>query len=288
MKKNELQGFILAAGLGTRMGPLSRVLPKPAWTLCGKPLLLWGADDMKREGLLHVACNAHHLPEKLIHTVENRIEVCLEPELLGSAGGLSHAVGRSADPLAVWNGDALAQIPWQRFLAAHRELKAQLSWLLMPMPMEKGHAAYNPVWMDRDQRIAHVGPQPPTGLSGPYHFTGASLWGADALALIPKGPSDTKKHILPHLQRHLGVVIERLSWHDIGSPDHLIQAAQVLAPHHEGRIAGSYIHPEARIEGNVRLKRCVLGPGTSFSKDFEDENALWYMEAQKQLSVRLD
>ena len=88
----DLDGFILAAGLGTRMGPLSRVLPKPAWTLRGRPLLLWGADGMRDAGLERIACNAHHLPEKLKAVAGNALEVCPEPVLLGSAGGLRHDV----------------------------------------------------------------------------------------------------------------------------------------------------------------------------------------------------
>jgi len=42
-----LDGFLLAAGLGLRMGPLSQCLPKPAWTLRGRALLQWGAEALR-------------------------------------------------------------------------------------------------------------------------------------------------------------------------------------------------------------------------------------------------
>ena len=109
--KPALDGFILAAGLGTRMGPLSEVLPKPAWTLNGRSLLALGAAAMRAAGLKHLACNAHHLPGPAGGGGGRSLEVCLEPTLLGSAGGLRHARGRAADPLAVWNGDALGRGP---------------------------------------------------------------------------------------------------------------------------------------------------------------------------------
>jgi len=273
-----LDGFILSAGLGTRMGPLSSVLPKPAWTLRGRPLLRWGADGLREAGLRHLACNAHHLPDRLRDAAGGELEVCPEPILLGSAGGLRHALGRAADPLAVWNGDALAEVPWAAFLAEHTRRMAELSWLLVP----HSGGPWNPVWLDREGRVL---PQGETG-DGPYHFTGAALWGAGALALLPEGPSDTKRDILPRLQRHLGIVMEPFPWLDIGSPDHLIAAAAEIAPEAEGRRPGCYVYPTATLSG--LLQRCVLGPGAHPPPAIQDTNALWFQEDGRQVRVGLD
>lgn len=273
-----LDGFILSAGLGTRMGPLSSVLPKPAWTLRGRPLLRWGADSMRAAGLQRLACNAHHLPEHIRHAAGGELEVCPEPLLLGSAGGLRHALGRAADPLAVWNGDALAEVPWGAFIAAHQARQADLSWLLVPHT----GGPWNPVWLDKEGQVRLNG----GGSDGPYHFTGAALWGHTALALLPEGPSDTKLDILPRLQRHLGIVVEPFPWLDIGSPDHLIAAAAEMAPNQEGRLPGSYIHPSATLSGE--LQRCVLGPGAHPPAALRDANALWFQEAGRQVRLGLD
>jgi len=273
----DLDGFILAAGLGTRMGPLSHILPKPAWTLCGKPLLLWGADGMREARLERIACNAHHLAEKLMAVAGEALEVCPEPVLLGSAGGLRHVLGRAADPLAVWNGDALAEVPWAAFRAEHKRRRAELSWLLVPH--EGG--PWNPVWLDREGRVL---PQGETG-EGPYHFTGAALWGPQALALLPEGPSDTKGDILPRIRHHAGIVVEPFPWFDIGSPDHLIAAASQVAPETEGRLPGCYIHPEACPAGELR--RCVLGPGARIHPAFRDADALWFGEDGRQVRLGL-
>jgi len=263
-----LDAFILAAGLGTRMGPLSRVLPKPAWPLKGRPLLLWGAQALHRAGLRHVACNTHHLPEVLKDAVAGELEVFDEPELLGSAGGLTHARGRSVDPLAVWNGDAIADVPWSEFSAEHLRRGAELSWLLVPHP----GGPWNPVWLDEEGRIL---PRGVTG-RGPYHFTGASLWGKRILGLLPDGPSDTKADILPHVRHHAGVVVEPFPWIEVGTPDQLIAAAAELAPREEGRVPGCYLHPGASSE--ARIQRCVLGPGVHLGADVEDRDALWFLE----------
>lgn len=271
----ELQGFLLTAGLGTRMGPLSRVLPKPAWTLNGKPLLQWGADDLRAAGLVHLGCNAHHLPERL-KVAGAGLEVFDEPLLLGSAGGLRHALGRAADPLAVWNGDALAQVPWAAFLAEHKRCGAELSWLLVP----HDGGPWNPVWLDRDGRVRLDGGE------GPYHFTGAALWSPAALALLPEGPSDTKRDVLPRLHHHAGIVTEPFPWLDIGSPDHLIAAAAEIAPLQEGRLPGCYVHPDAQPAG--LLRRCVLGPGARPPAAIQDTDAFWFEEEGRQVRLGID
>jgi len=274
-----IDAFILAAGLGTRMGPLSRALPKPAWPLDGRPVLGWCAESLRRAGFRGLACNAHHLPERLETALAGSgVEVCREPVLLGSAGGLRHVRGRAAEPLAVWNGDILTDAPWAAFLEAHRRLGADLSWLLVPHP----GGPWNPVWLSREGRILPPGE---TG-EGPYHFWGAALWGPRALALLPdEGPADTKAHILPRLERAMGVVVDPFPCLEVGTPDQLIEAARIHAPRGEGRLPGCYVHPTDVPGGN--LKRCVLGPGAEPPPSVTDENALWFKEAGRQVRLAL-
>jgi NDP-sugar pyrophosphorylase family protein len=277
--KPVIDGFLLAAGLGTRMGSLSQALPKPAWPLGGRSILAWSADSMRRAGLDHIACNAHHLPERLEEALlGSGVEVCREPELMGSAGGLRHALGRAAEPLAVWNGDILAEIPWAAFLEAHRERRADLSWLLVPHP----GGPWNPVWLSPEGRILPPGE---TG-AGPYHFWGPALWGPKAMALLEApGPLDTKAHILPRLERALGIVVEPFPCLEIGTPDQLIQAAAQHAPLEEGRLQGCYVHPTAQPSGP--LTRCILGPGAAPPPGLADENAFWFEEEGHQVRLTL-
>ncbi|MDR3670020.1 MAG: NTP transferase domain-containing protein [Holophaga sp.] len=275
----ELDAFILAAGLGTRMGPLSRLLPKPAWPLRGRPLLGWCADSLKRAGFRSIGCNAHHHPDQLEAAMAGSgVEVFREPVLLGSAGGLRHVLGRAAEPLAVWNGDILADAPWAAFLEAHHRLRADLSWLLVPHP----GGPWNPVWLSPSGRILPPGE---TG-EGPYHFWGAALWGPKALALLgSEGPVDVKAQILPNLERAMGVVVEPFPCLEIGTPDQLIEAARILAPEAEGRLPGCYVHPGATPAG--RLEHCVLGPGAQPPPSISDENALWFNEGGYQVRLAL-
>ena len=273
-----IDGFILAAGLGTRMGPLSVVLPKPAWTLRGKPLLQWGVESMRGAGMEQLACNAHLHPDRLQNAMTGfgALHVFLEPLLMGSAGGLLHTRGMAADPLAVWNGDALAEVPWVAFREAHLRSGADLSWLLVPHP----GGPWTQVWLDER---GHVLPRGLTG-QGPYLFVGASFWSAKALAKLPDGPSDTRD-LLPRLAHHAGVVVPSFPWWEIGTPDALLAAAQALAPDQEGRIPGCYTHPSAVPQG--QLHRCVLGPGARPHPAMVDHDALWFEESGHQVRLGL-
>lgn len=276
-----LEGFLLAAGLGLRMGPLSQCLPKPAWTLRGRPLLQWGALALRSAGIQRLACNGHlHLDR--LRAVADGIEVCEEPRLLGSAGGLLHARGRVASELLTWNADVWAEaVPFERLRAAHRAARATLSWMLIPHP----GGDWNPVWMDETDRVL---PKGVVGPKGPFHFTGAAAWSPEALSLLPDGPSEVND-LRPRLGSlgggHLGVVVEPFPWREVGSPQALIQAAAGLAPQEEGRLPGCYVHPSARPAG--RLSRCVLGPGAAPAASITDADALWFEEGGHQVRLSL-
>jgi NDP-sugar pyrophosphorylase family protein len=273
----QLEGFLLAAGLGLRMGPLSQCLPKPAWTLRGQPLLQWGADALRAQGIRHLGCNAHLHADRL-RAVATGIEVFDEPQLLGSAGGLLHARGRMASELLTWNADVWAEsVPFDQLRTRHREAGATLSWLLVPHP----GGGWNPVWLDEQNRVL---PKGVAGPRGPFHFTGAAAWSPEALALLPGGPIEADE-LRPRLRLHLGVVVEPFPWREVGTPDALIQAATALAPEQEGRLSGCYLHPTARPAG--RLLRCVLGPGAAPPPATTDTDALWFEEGGNQVRMGL-
>ena len=272
-----LEGFLLAAGLGLRMGSLSQCLPKPAWTLRGRPLLQWGAQALRSAGIQRLACNAHLHVDRL-RAVAEGIEICEEPRLLGSAGGLLHARGRVASELLTWNADVWAEaVPFDRLREAHRVARATLSWLLIPHP----GGDWNPVWLDGADRVL---PKGVVGPKGPFHFTGAAAWSPEALALLPEGPSEVND-LRPRLPFHLGVVVEPFPWREVGSAEALIQAAADLAPEQEGRLPGCYVHPAAKPAG--RLSGCVLGPGALPPAAVTDAGALWFEERGHQVRCGL-
>ena len=88
-----MKAYLLAAGLGTRLRPITDTVPKCLVPVCGRPLLSWWMDHLERHGIDDVLVNLHHLPDPVYDFARSyggpvRMHLVMEPELLGSAGTL--------------------------------------------------------------------------------------------------------------------------------------------------------------------------------------------------------
>lgn len=105
------QGFIFAAGFGTRMRPLTDDKPKPMVDINGKPMIDHILDDFSRHGITKAVINSHHkadiLHEHLKFRTKPFISISHEPELLHTGGGLKHALAHfNEQDFFVSNGDS--------------------------------------------------------------------------------------------------------------------------------------------------------------------------------------
>jgi MurNAc alpha-1-phosphate uridylyltransferase len=104
-------GMVLAAGLGTRMRPLTEAVPKPLLALRGRSLLDHALDRLADAGIEEVVVNAHYLAQQVVAACEARstphCTVMVEEKLLETGGGIRNALPLLGDaPFAVVNGDA--------------------------------------------------------------------------------------------------------------------------------------------------------------------------------------
>ena len=88
-----MKAFLLTAGLGTRLHPITHTIPKCLVPIAGKPLIDWWFLAMQKAGVSHVLINLHHLPDLVMAHVNAldtniKVEFAYEPLLLGSAGTL--------------------------------------------------------------------------------------------------------------------------------------------------------------------------------------------------------
>jgi mannose-1-phosphate guanylyltransferase len=88
-----MKAFLLTAGLGTRLHPITHTLPKCLVPIAGKPLIDWWFLSMQKAGVTEVLINLHHLPDMVMEHVNSldtniKVEFSYEPILLGSAGTL--------------------------------------------------------------------------------------------------------------------------------------------------------------------------------------------------------
>jgi mannose-1-phosphate guanylyltransferase len=112
-----MNAMILAAGRGTRLGALGQATPKILVDVGGEPVLARQIRYLKDGGIEHIVLNAHHLADQVESFVANHpqaasIEVVVEPELLGTAGGVRNALARLGDdPFVVLYGDVVIDEP---------------------------------------------------------------------------------------------------------------------------------------------------------------------------------
>lgn len=132
-----MKAMIFAAGLGTRLKPLTDTLPKALVPLAGKTLLQWQIERLKAAGITDIVVNVHHFPDMIIHYLrENdnfgcRIAVSDERDmLLETGGGLrkakslllgigSHESRNNDEPILICNVDILSNIDIPTLLRAY-------------------------------------------------------------------------------------------------------------------------------------------------------------------------
>lgn len=121
-----MNAMILAAGLGTRLRPLTLTTPKPLLAVGGKPLIVWHIEALQRIGVRRVVINTAWLAERLVEALGDGstwgVEIVWshEGEALETAGGINKALHLLGDePFILINGDV-----WTRFdlaaLAQHQ------------------------------------------------------------------------------------------------------------------------------------------------------------------------
>lgn len=125
-----MKALILAAGLGTRLRPLTEKIPKPLVLIGNKPLLQYHFDRLLSLGINDILINSSYLAEQIkdfvssyqkLHT-EVRIKLTFEPELLGSAGTLKANADffQGEDDFLIIYGDNLTNINYNQLIDSHR------------------------------------------------------------------------------------------------------------------------------------------------------------------------
>lgn len=191
-----LPTIVLAAGLGTRLDPITRVVAKPAVPVAGQTLvervLMW----LRREGVTDVVLNLHHLPETITSVLGDgsslglRIRYSWEPVVLGSAGGPRQALSLWPDltgPCLIVNGDTLTDLPLTPLIEAHLASGAQVT-LAVVANTRPDH--YNGIRADVDHCVtgfAEKGRAEHT-----WHFVGVQVVNPSVFGrLAPGTPAET-------------------------------------------------------------------------------------------------
>lgn len=225
--------MVLAAGLGTRMRPLTDATPKPLIEVAGKPLIDYALDRFAAAGVTTAVVNVHHLADQIETHVAERTEpaIVISDEralLLETGGGLKKARAHFSDgPVYCTNTDAIILDEGgvdACALLANNWAGAQMDALLLLVPAEKtsGYDGRGDFDRDRDGRIGFR-----KGERAPYVFTGLQLISPALIDEGPEGPFSTKIlwELAAERGRLFGVVMDGF-WMHVGD-DAGLEAAQM-------------------------------------------------------------
>ncbi|MDH3604151.1 MAG: NDP-sugar synthase, partial [Candidatus Tectomicrobia bacterium] len=230
-----MKAMILAAGLGTRLMPLTERCPKPLLPMLLSPILDHILRQLKQCQITEVVVNLHHHAEQLRDWLGDgsrwgvQIHLSHEVDILGSAGALKRAEAWLRDePFFVVNADVLADIDLPTLWQWHCEREALVTMVLRPDPSAR---QYGVVLVDADDRIHEIAGQPPpsTPVAGEETmFTGVQVVSPRVLEWIePEQFVGTTADIYPALiaagERVLGYRYTGY-WMDVGSPERYRQA----------------------------------------------------------------
>ena len=221
-----MEGFILAAGLGTRLRPLTDDRPKALVEVGGTTLLERTIRRLESAGINHIVINVHHFADKVIdfvntHTWQARTDISDERDLLLDTGGaLKHAAplfsGR--EEVLVHNVDILSDIDLQAVERHHRS-EGNLVTLCVSHRKTKRLLAF-------DERGLLVG-RANEGLA----FSGISIVSPELFALLPEAdrpyPVIDEYIRLSQAGHRIGAYLhDPAHWLDVGKPETLKQAEQ--------------------------------------------------------------
>ncbi|MEE8348864.1 MAG: NDP-sugar synthase [Acidobacteriota bacterium] len=196
-----MKGMILAAGLGTRLYPLTAFRAKPAIPFLNRPLLQYSRDLLIEAHLTDIVINSHHLPSSVREALESearldghRVTFSHEDTILGSAG----AIGKvreflKDDTFVVCNGKVYCEQDLEPVIRFHRDHNNLVTLVLVRHSAEDAYAS---VMVDDQTNITGFRPECP---GNSFVFTGIHVLDPQIFDFIPEGPSKTVDDIYPRL-----------------------------------------------------------------------------------------
>ena len=230
-----MKAMILAAGLGTRLRPLTNTIPKPLLPIAGTPLIVWNLLLLKRHGFYDVVINLHHLGPMIEQALGNgsryglRIIYSREPVILGTGGGLKQAESNfSGEPVLVLNGDTLFDLDLEDLCAFHLERKAAATLVLRS---DADAARWGLIEVGSDDRIVRITGRgkSESGPTQPRMFAGVHILHPRLLRDVAKGKEssiiDAYVSAIKRDEPVLGYDLKGY-WSDVGTPERYAQAEQ--------------------------------------------------------------
>ena len=285
-----MKAMVLAAGKGTRLFPITGVIPKPMAPVAGKPIIQHIFELLAKSGVEEVNVNVHYLADAILSSYGEEawvdgaeIHFTREDELMGTAGGVKRVSDRFDETFVVVMGDALTDVDLKEVVSFHKEKGAIATLALTRVADTSG---YGVVELDAGTNVLRFQEKPGAGEAvSNLANTGIYVFEPEALEYVPENAFfDFAKDVFPALleagEKMVGYEGD-FYWSDIGTLESYRAAQRDTL---SGRVAAEVpgqrwgknlwiaekarIHPSAygRIEGYAVVgEEAVIGRGTSLS-----------------------
>jgi NDP-sugar pyrophosphorylase family protein len=266
--------LILAAGLGTRLQPLTYARAKPAIPVAGEPMICRIVRWLASHRVTEVVVNLHSMPETISGIVGDgshlgvRVRYSWEqPHILGSAGGVRQALPiLGAETFFIVNGDTLSGVDLGALASAHRRSGARVTLAVTPHPDPRRYGGMRIDGQSRATGFVRRG----SGEAS-MHVVGVQIAHAEAFASIPAGAVVNSVGGLYDelIQKDFGSVAAHVTdaafW-DVGTPADYWQTsiAFARAENRPGTMVGHNVRvsPDARVSGSILWDDVEVTAGT--------------------------
>ena len=243
-----MNAMVLAAGLGTRMRPITDTIPKPLVEVAGKPLIDYALDALAAVGAGRVVVNVHYLPQQIRSHLEtiSGFETLVSDEtdrLLDSGGGVAKAMPLLGEaPFYVLNADtfwiedpSVPQTNLQALADAFDPDRMDMLLMLAGLSQATGDGGRGDFVRDAEGRLARFD----GGNGEPLIYAGAMVCHPRALAAAPEGPFSLNRCFDAAMaEGRLHGWPMRGHWLTVGTPAAIAEAEAVIAELARPRNAG--------------------------------------------------
>ncbi|HCJ67428.1 MAG TPA: hypothetical protein DHV62_08950 [Elusimicrobia bacterium] len=278
-----MKAFILAAGEGTRLRPLTYTIPKPMFPVCNKPVMEYTLDLLKTHEITEVIINLHYR-SNLIHNYFQdgsklgiKVKYSHEKNILGTAGGVKKVINFFDDTFIVMSGDGLTGIDLHKTIQFHKEKKSVATMVVKNVDTR---LEYGVTLTDEQGRIKEFVEKPSWGevFSNTVN-TGIYIFEPKVFSYVPKNKYfDFGHNLWPLLLKKKEKIFAYKMgeyWCDIGNlseyrkaqRDVLEKRIKVSIPGKEIRESiwvdeNSFIHPTVKLFSPCVIgKNCILEEG---------------------------
>lgn len=273
-----MKAMILAAGLGTRLRPLTNKKPKALMPVVNKPIIGWVIEYLKKHGFDQIVVNAHHHYRQIVDYLDGgrpfglEIDVRVESEILGTGGGIKNTEDFWDDePFIVINSDILTDINLSRAYESHKKLGGFVTLIL------HDYEPHNQIQLDNNGFVTDIALW---SAPGRFAFTGIHIMDPDLLSRIADGVFsdviDCYRELIHSGKSIKSILSTGHYWRDMGTVENYMQVNRDLLDDEAITIG-----PDCHIDPSANLEEwAVIGEKTTLEEDVEIRRSILWDEVR--------